>query len=139
MLGTIRTFEREMRRDIHERIRNTAVMIAQSGGAGADVTIDPGYPVTFNDPNLTQRMTPVLAAVVGKGHTEVIPLVTGAEDFSYYQQQVPGLYFFLGVTPHGTDAKKAPMCHSPRFYVDESAIAIGIRSLAHLAVASMAR
>jgi len=135
MVGTIRTFEPEMRRDIIERIRKTATAIAQSGGAGADVTIDPGYPVTCNDPNLTTRMAPVLGAVVGKGHAVSTPLSTGAEDFSYYQQQIPGLYFFLGVTPRGEDPKKAPMCHSPRFYADESAMVVGIRALAHLTIA----
>jgi amidohydrolase len=137
MIGTIRTFQPEMRSDIHERIRKTAAMIAQSGGAGADVTIDPGYPVTFNDPNLTARMVPVLEAVVGKGHAVSMPPSTGAEDFSYYQQQIPGLYFFLGVTPRSADPKKAAMCHSPRFYADESAMVIGIRSLARLTIAYM--
>ncbi|MCL5278976.1 MAG: amidohydrolase [Planctomycetes bacterium] len=134
MIGTIRTLEPQMRADIFDRIRKTAALIAQSGGAGADVTIDPGYPVTFNDPNLTARMVPVLETVVGKGHAVVMPPMTGAEDFSYYQQQIPGLYFFLGVTPHGTDPKKAPMPHSPRFFADERALVLGIRSLAHLTV-----
>ena len=137
MIGTIRTFEPDMRRDIHERIRKTATMIAQSGGAGAEVTIDPGYPVTFNDPNLTGRMAPVLEAVVGKGHAVTTPPSTGAEDFSYYQQQIPGLYFFIGVTPRSADPQKAPMLHSPRFYADETALVIGIRALAHVTIAYM--
>jgi len=137
MIGTVRTFEPDMRNDIVERIRKTATMIAQSGGAGADVTIDPGYPVTFNDPNLTERMVPVLRAVVGKGHAVSAPLSTGAEDFSYYQQQIPGLYFFIGVTPRSADPKTAPMCHSPRFYVDESAMVTGVRALAHLTIRFM--
>jgi amidohydrolase len=123
------------RRDIHERIRKTATLIAQGSGARAEVTIDPGYPVTFNDPNLTERMMPVLDAVVGKGRRVSAPLVTGAEDFAYYQQKVPGLYFFIGVTPPSVDPAKAPMCHSPHFYVDEGALAVGVRSLAHLTLA----
>ena len=137
MVGTIRTFEPRMRNDIFDRVRKTAALIAQSGGAGADVTIDPGYPVTFNDPNLTTRMVPVLEAVVGKGRAVVMPPSTGAEDFSYYQQQIPGLYFFIGVTPHSADPKKAPMLHSPRFFADESALVLGIRSLAHLTISYM--
>jgi amidohydrolase len=137
MIGTIRTFEPQMRKDIFDRIRKTAALIAQSGGADADVTIDPGYPVTFNDPNLTARMVPVLEGVVGKGHAVVMPPMTGAEDFSYYQQQIPGLYFFLGVTPPGSDCQKAPMLHSPRFFVDEGALVLGIRSLAHLTLRYM--
>jgi len=137
MVGTIRTFDPEMRQDIHERVRKTAMMIAQSEGATAEVAIAPGYPVTFNDPNLTARMVPVLAAVVGKSNVISVPVATGAEDFSYYQQQIPGLYFFLGITPRDADLKKAAMCHSPRFYVDESALAIGVRALARVAVAYM--
>ncbi len=134
MIGTIRTFEPQMRRDIFDRVRKTADLIAQSGGAGAEVTIDPGYPVTFNDPNLTAHMVPTLETLVGKGRTVVMPPSTGAEDFSYYQQQIPGLYFFLGVTPPGSDCQKAPMLHSPRFFADESALVLGIRALAHLTV-----
>ncbi len=137
MIGTIRTFEPAMRTDIHERIRKTAALIAQSGGAGADVAIDPGYPVTFNDPNLAARMLPTLEATAGKGHALLMPPSTGAEDFSYYQQKVPGLYFFLGVTPQGSDPEKAPMLHSPRFYADESALVLGIRTLARLTVACL--
>ncbi len=139
MIGTIRTFEPAMRTDIHERIRKTAALIAQSGGAGADVTIDPGYPVTFNDPNLAARMVPTLEAATGKGHAVLMPASTGAEDFSYYQQKIPGLYFFLGVTPQGSDCEKAPMLHAPRFYADESAMILGIRTLARLAVAHMGK
>jgi amidohydrolase len=137
MVGTIRTFQPEMRSDIFERIRKTAALVAQSGGAGAEVTIDPGYPVTCNDPNLTARMMPVLEGVVGKGHLASMPPSTGAEDFSYYQRQIPGLYFFLGVTPPDADPQKAPMLHSPRFRADEKAMVIGIRALAHLALASL--
>jgi len=135
MIGTIRTFEPEMRRDIIERVRKTAALIAESSGAVASLTINPGYPVTFNDPNLTARMVPVLEGVVGKGHLVLMPVATGAEDFSYYQQRIPGLFFFLGVTPRSADPKKAPLCHSPRFYADESAIVLGIRALAHLTLA----
>jgi len=137
MVGTIRTFLPEMRSDIHERIRRTATLIAQSSGASADVAITEGYPVTFNDPNLTERMLPVLGAVVGQSNTVTVPLVTGAEDFSYYEQQIPGLFFFLGVTPQNADPKEAPTCHSPHFCPDESALAIGVRALTHLTIAYM--
>ncbi len=139
LVGTIRTFLPEMRRDIHERVRRTATLIAQSSGAQAEVVITPGYPVTFNDPNLTARMVPVLEAVVGKGRLLSGPPVTGAEDFSYYQQQIPGLYFFIGVTPEDADPKEAAMCHSPHFCVDEGALAVGVRALAHLTIAYMKR
>ena len=137
MVGTIRTFEPVMRTDIHERIRKTAALIAKSGGAAAEVSIDPGYPVTFNDPNLTARMVPTLEAATGRGHAVLMPPSTGAEDFSYYQQKVPGLFFFLGVTPPDRDPAQAPMLHSPRFYADERALILGIRTLARLTVASL--
>jgi amidohydrolase len=135
MVGTVRTFDPKMRADLHERIRKTATLIAAGAGATADVVIDPGYPVTFNDPNLAERMAPVLQKVAGKGHMVQVPVVTGAEDFSFYQRQIPGLYFFLGVTPEGTDPNTAPMCHSPRFCADEGALTVGTRALARLAVA----
>jgi amidohydrolase len=137
MVGTIRTFDAEMRNDIHERVRTTAMMIARSAGAAAEVGISPGYPVTFNDPNLVARMLPVLQAVVGRSNVLSVPVATGAEDFAYYQQQIPGFYFFLGVTPKDADPRKAAMCHSPHFYADESALVIGVRALAHLAVACL--
>jgi amidohydrolase len=137
MIGTLRTLDPRMRTDLHERIRRTATLIAEGAGATAEVVIDPGYPVTFNDPNLAERMAPVLRMVAGKGHVVRVAAVTGAEDFSYYQRQIPGLYFFLGVTPEGTDPNTAPMCHSPRFCADEGALVIGARSLARLAIAGL--
>ncbi len=137
MIGTLRTFDPKMRTDLHERIRKTATLIAQGAGATAEVVIDPGYPVTLNDPNLAGRLTPVLQMVAGKGHMVQAPVVTGAEDFSYYQRQIPGLYFFLGVTPEGTDPNTAPMCHSPRFCADERALVVGARAMAHLAIAGL--
>jgi metal-dependent amidase/aminoacylase/carboxypeptidase family protein len=137
MMGTLRTFDPRMRADLHERIRRTATLIAQGAGATADVVIDPGYPVTFNDPNLAGRLAPVLQMVAGKGHVAQAPVVTGAEDFSCYQRQIPGLYFFLGVTPEGTDLDTTPMCHSPHFCADEGALVVGVRTLAHLAVAGL--
>jgi len=139
LVGTIRTFLPEMRSDIHERVHRTAMLIAQGSGAAAEVKISSGYPVTFNDPNLTARMVPVLEAVTGKGRTISVPPMTGAEDFSYYQQRIPGLYFFIGVTPENADPKQAAMLHSPQFYVDEGALAVGVRSLTHLAVAYLKR
>jgi amidohydrolase len=139
MVGTVRTFVPEMRRDVHERIRRTAAMIAQGAGALAEVTIDPGYPVTINDPALTTEMVSTLEAMAGKANVVTTPLVMGAEDFSYYQQQIPGMYFFLGVTPPGADPNEAAMCHSPHFCADESAITLGVRSLARLAVTYMER
>ena len=134
MVGTIRTFDAAMRRDIHDRVRRTAESIAQSGGASATVTIDTGAAVTYNDPTLTEQLLPTLRAVAGSSHVAEAPLITAAEDFSRYQQHIPGVFFFLGITPPGTDPAKAAPNHSPRFYVDEAAFPVGVRALAHLAV-----
>ena len=134
MIGTIRAFDAAMRRDIWMRVRRTAESIAQSAGAAAVVTIDSGPPVTYNDPALTERMAPTLRRVAGLGKVGISEAKTTAEDFSRYQEKIPGVFFFLGITPPGTDPKTAAPNHSPRFFVDEAALPVGVRALAHLAV-----
>ena len=140
MMGTIRTFDAAMRRDVHDRIRRTAESIAQSAGASALVLIDTGGPpVTYNDPALTETLLPTLRAVAGTSHVALAPLITAAEDFSRYQQRIPGVFFFLGITPPGTDPQTVAPNHSPRFFVDEAAFPIGVRALAHAAVDYLSR
>jgi amidohydrolase len=134
MIGTIRSFDAAMRRDIGARVRRTAEGIAQSAGATAVVTIDFGAPVTYNDPALTERMVPTLRRVAGPDKVGISEAKTTAEDFSRYQEKIPGLFFFLGITPPGTDPRTAAPNHSPRFFVDEAALPVGVRALAHLAV-----
>jgi amidohydrolase len=131
LVGTIRTFDAQMRTDIHARVKRTAERIAESAGATADVRIDQGYPVTTNHSGLMERMLPTLRRVAGDRLFEG-PKITGAEDFSYFQQQVPGVFLLLGITPKA-EVDKAPQNHSPRFFVDESALITGVRALAHLA------
>ena len=131
LVGTIRTFDSAMQDDIHERVRRTATEIAESMGATADVRIDRGYPVTVNNPELTARMLPTLKRVAGAKLIEHAKS-TGAEDFSYFQQQVPGLFLLLGITPPA-EVGKAPQNHSPLFFVDEPALLMGVRTLASLA------
>ena len=132
LVGTIRTFDAEMRKDIHARVRRTAGSIAEAAGATAEVRIDPGYPVTVNHPALAERMRPVLHRALGDRLIDA-PKITGAEDFSYFQQQVPGLFLFLGITPDA-EMGKAAQNHSPRFTVDESALLTGVRAMVHLAL-----
>lgn len=133
--GTIRTFDDEVREDIIERIRRTAQNIAASSGATATLEMSPAnYPVTANDAKLTERALPSLRRVAGADRVKVYPLQTGAEDFSYYAREVPGFFFFVGVTPKGTDPQTAPSNHSPLFYIDEPALAVGTRALAAVAV-----
>ena len=143
MLGTVRTFNEEMRSDIHDRIRKTVELIAQSAGASARVHFDNAYPVTVNDIPLTERMVPTLERVAGKEKVFVGQKIMGCEDFAYYQQKVPGFFYFIGITPRridqsGVDLKHSAPNHSPRFFVDESALLLGVRSLAHLTLDYMA-
>jgi amidohydrolase len=139
MQGTIRTFDTAVRNDIHQRIRRTAESIAQSAGATAQVVIDTFTAVTYNDPALMQQLLPTLREVAGANHVTLTPPITPAEDFSRYQQRIPGVFFFLGITPPGTDPSKAAPNHSPRFFVDEAALPVGVRALAHVAVDYLSR
>lgn len=134
LIGTIRTFDQTMRADIKKRLAKTAELVAESAGAKADVHIDHGYPVTVNNVALTQKMTPTLARIAGAGNIITTDLITGAEDFSYYALETTGLFYFLGVTPKDQNAKTAPSNHSPQFYVDESALQLGVESLSQLVV-----
>lgn len=134
MTGTLRAFDSTTRRIVRERVVREAELIAQSGGGTADVKIGQGYPVTVNDPALVARMLPTLRRVVGDTNVVEIPPVTVSEDFSYYEQRVPGFFFFLGVTSPDIDWHTAPVNHSPKFTADESALPIGVRALSHLAI-----
>lgn len=132
--GTIRTFDPGMRDQIHAKIKLIAENIAISAGAVATVEIDTGYPVTFNDGELYDQMMPTLVKVSGERAVFTPPLVTGAEDFSFFANEIPGVYFYLGSVPEGQDPLTAPSNHSPMFDVDESVLGIGARALSHLAI-----
>ena len=135
MRGTMRTFDPEVREDIIERIRRTAENIAESSGATAKIAFAPDpNPVVNNDAKLTARMLPSLRRVAGADNVQESPLQTGAEDFAYYAQQAPSLFFFVGITPPGPEVEKAPTNHSPLFYIHEPGIAVGMRALLTVAV-----
>lgn len=134
MIGTIRTLDSEMQDMIHEKIRKTATLIAESAGATAEVDIQRGYPVTYNNPELTRNMLPTLFKTAGEDNVLVSLPITGAEDFSFYAQKVPGLFFFLGGMEKGQDALTAPGHHTPDFYVSEEGFKLGVRSLCNLAI-----
>jgi amidohydrolase len=133
LVGTVRAFDQGERAKIRQRLTDMATKYAEAAGATAKVTWGLGYPVTTNDPALTERMVPTLQRVAGPGKAIVGPLTGTAEDFSYFQQQVPGLFFFLGVTPPGQEATAAAN-HSPLFFADEAALPVGVRALANLTV-----
>ena len=134
MEGTIRTFDEKHREEIHQFVEKITTLIAESGGAKAHVHIAKGYPVTVNDEALTNWAVPVLKRIATEATVSVCPKTCGAEDFAYYQQEVPGVFFFIGCTPQDQDCKYAPSNHSPRFYVDESGLKVGVKSLAALAL-----
>ena len=134
MIGTIRSLDPKMRDELHARIKRTAEDIAKSGGATATVSIEEGYPITYNDPAVTEQMAPTLRRVAGSANVEIINATLGAEDFSFFQKAVPGLFFFLGTRPKNQTAEQAASNHSPLFYVDESGLELGVRAIAHVAV-----
>jgi amidohydrolase len=131
LVGTIRTYDPPMRDEIHARLRRIAENVAEAHGATAEVTIDPGYPVTVNDPALTAAMMPTLERIA-PGRVRTSPKITGAEDFAFYAREVPGLFAMLGVTSPD-QFPGAASNHSPDFFVDEGALPTGARALAHLA------
>lgn len=134
LTGTIRTFDPEMRDGIHDSMRRTVTNIASSAGASAELIIYPGVPVTFNDAELTARMRPTLERLYGASNVIESPLITGAEDFSFYQQEIPGFFFFIGGRPADVPASEAIPNHSPRFYVDEAALRPGVEAMSSLAL-----
>ncbi|MSO48946.1 MAG: amidohydrolase [Acidobacteria bacterium] len=132
LVGTIRTFDDAVQTDIHAKVTRIAEKTAEAAGATAQVTITKEYPVTSNEPALTARMLPTLERVAS-GAVKMSELITGAEDFTYFQRHAPGLFVFLGITPPA-QVGRAPQNHSPLFVVDEAALPTGVRALAHLAV-----
>ncbi len=134
MTGTIRTFDEDMRQDVHARIKHIAESIAEANHAHADVKLEKAVPVTVNDPALSEKMLPTLKRIGGDGGSRSHQRVMVAEDFSYFQEKIPGLFYFVGVTPKDQDMAAAAPNHSPRFHIDESGLVQGARSLAALAV-----
>lgn len=132
MSGTIRSYDYGIRQKLHADVRQTIEKIAESGGAKADVTIIEKYDPTINNPALTEKMLPTLKWAA-KDDVVNAPLVGGAEDFSFFAKEVPGLFVFLGVTPRDQDMSKAAPNHNPGFFVDESALVVGVRTMASLA------
>lgn len=134
MAGTIRTLDAGMQDKIHEKIKLTATKIAESAGATAEVTIRRGYPITYNDPTLTEKMAMSLERAAGKDKAIRISASTGAEDFSFFQQKVPGLFFFVGALPAGQDPATAPSHHTPDFMIDEKGFLTGIKAMLNVTV-----
>lgn len=136
LIGTIRTFDDGMRDAIFADLRNVAEHVSAAHGAQVDarIPLEGSYPVTANDPGLTARMLPSLEKTVGVDHVIASGLITGAEDFSFFAREVPGLFFFVGVVPADTDPHTAASNHSPDFHLDEQALDIGLRAMLQVAL-----
>jgi len=134
MIGTIRTLDKDMKELIRKRMQEMVPAIAQAYRAEATVTIQDGADITFNNEALTEKMIPTLERVAGNENVYEINAITGAEDFSYFQNEVPGLFFFLGGTPLDMKESDAPSHHTPSFIVDDASMKLGVKALSNLAV-----
>lgn len=127
--GTIRTLDKEMQKDVWERVRRTATNIAEASGATAEVTFENKTLVTYNDPKLTQQVLPSLKRAAGLENVLEMNAVMGAEDFSFFADKVPAVFFFLGGMTAGKDPTTTAPHHTPDFYIDESGLKTGIKAL----------
>ncbi len=134
MIGTIRTLDTDMQDIVHEKIRITATNIAEAAGAVAEVDIQKGYPVTYNNPELTAQMLPTINKTAGEENIVVTRPITGAEDFSFFAREVPGFFFFLGGKPLDVSQFDAAPHHTPDFYIDESGFTLGVKTMCQLVV-----
>jgi len=132
LIGTIRTLDYGMQRTINRRMREMVPAIAKSFGGEATITIAKGLPITHNDIALTEKMLPTLQKIAGPKNVILGKAITGAEDFSFFQQKVPGFYFFLGGKPK--NAKKSAPHHTPDFYIDENGMLLGLKIMTQLAI-----
>jgi amidohydrolase len=140
MLGTVRALSAEDEKLLIERVKQIVTKTAEAAGATAEVKIpfSSHYPVTFNDVALTGKMLPSLQKTAGADNVVLVPAETGAEDFSFYSEKVPGLFIFLGGMPKGKDPKVAPSHHTPDFFIDESGFTLGVKTLVNLTLDYMA-
>ena len=137
MLGTIRTLDKDMQADIHKRIRRTLTHIAEASGAEVEVEIDKGYPITFNNHALTRDMVPYLNKAAGEENVIITNPITGAEDFSFFAQEVPGMYFFVGGKSLDVSEFDAAPHHTPDFFIDESGLITGVKTMTYLTLGYM--
>jgi amidohydrolase len=132
MAGTIRTLDKKVQEMIHNRVKQITTNIAESAGAIAEVSITKQTLITYNDPTLAEKMVPTLEDVAGNNNVVLTPAATGAEDFSYYQDKIPGLFFFLGGMPKGKNPAETASHHTPDFYIDESGFVLGMKAMSNL-------
>ena len=134
MEGTIRALDYEMRDEIYKRLKEIVVNTAKSNNLEAEVILKTPYPITYNDLKLTDQMKKTLFRVAGENNVKLARASTGAEDFSYFANKVPGFFFRLGGMPIGDHPNKGFSHHTPDFYIDDSGLILGVRAMANLAV-----
>lgn len=141
MVGTIRTLNEAARDHIYESLPRKVKAIAESMGAEAELTLplDYYYPITYNDPELTKAMLPTMQRTAGIENTLLSKPVTGAEDFSFFQEQVPGLYVWVGGKPLDVSEEDSPAHHTPEFYVDDEGMKLGVKLLTNFTLDYMAQ
>jgi metal-dependent amidase/aminoacylase/carboxypeptidase family protein len=134
MQGTVRTFSEADEKLVFERVKQIAEKTAEAAGATASVSIPYSvhYPVTFNNVALTAASLPSLEKAAGKENVVHMVAITGSEDFSFYSQKVPGLYFFIGGLPKGKDPKTAGPHHTSEFIIDDTSLKTGLKALCNL-------
>ncbi|MDY8135484.1 amidohydrolase [Aquimarina sp. 2201CG5-10] len=132
MIGTVRTLDPKMRELIIRRMNEMVPAIAKAYGGEAKIEFQNNTSITYNDPDLVQKMLPTIKGVAGKENVLLSKATTGGEDFSYFQEVVPGFYFFLGGKSQGT--KKAAAHHTPDFYIDESGLLLGVKVMSQIAI-----
>ena len=130
IIGTLRTLDYKMQEMINKRMQEMVPAIAAAYRAEATIDISKGYPITYNDPDLTAQMLPSMEKAAGKDNVVAIKAITGAEDFSFFQKEVPGVYFFLGGKTPG-DETAAPH-HTPDFHIDESGLLLGVKTFVQM-------
>ena len=132
MEGTLRTLDSKMRIEVQQRIKFTAAKIAEASNATAEVSFFEKTLVTYNTPELVEKMLPSLQTAAGKNNVRPMEWVTGAEDFSYFGTKAPAFFFYLGGMPRGNDPKNAPPHHTPDFMIDDSQLFVGVKTFCQL-------
>ena len=132
LVGTIRTLDYDMQKFINDRMKEMVPAIAKVHRAEATIDIAKGLPITYNHIELTEKMLPTLQRIAGAEKVLNMNATTGAEDFSFYQQKIPGLYFFLGGKSLEIKTEDAPGHHTPDFVIDESGFVLGVKTMTAL-------
>ena len=132
MLGTIRTLDSAMQKDVQKKFTHMVKSIAEAAGAEADIVIETKALLTYNDPVLLKKMLPSLQTAIGTANVKEREWVTGAEDFSYFGTKAPSFFFYLGGMPKGMDSKLAAPHHTPDFYIEETGMKTGIQAFCQL-------